>query len=280
MTKQTCLGVALVGLLLSSAPVLAEGETAATVVAEVNGTQITLGQMVALRENLPEQYLGLPDDLLYKGILDQLVQQEVLAQSVKEQTTRDKANLENDKRAYLSGVVIKGVAETAVTDEALQKAYDARYKDVAPGKEYNAAHILVQTEEEAKAIKAELDGGADFAEIARTKSLDTGSGAAGGELGWFGLGMMVKPFEDAVIAATPGKVTEPVQSDFGWHLVLVKESRDAKNPTLDEIREDLAAEVESAAVEAKIKELVDAAKVAKPGETLDPALIKNTTLID
>ena len=271
-------GLALAATL--TAPVLAEGETAATVVATVNGTEITLGQMIALHENLPPQYLTLPDDVLFTGILEQLVQQEVLSQSHAALSVRDEANVTNDRRSYLSGVVIQGVISTAVTEEALQKAYDDRFKDAEPQKEYHAAHILVDSEEKAKELKAQLDGGADFAELAKANSTDTGSGAQGGDLGWFGLGMMVKPFEEAVVGAEPGKVTDPVQSDFGWHLVLVKETRIAEQPTLDQLRDELAAEVENTAINAKIEELTKGATVTREGEGFDPALLKKAELID
>jgi peptidyl-prolyl cis-trans isomerase C len=271
-------GVALVTAL--SAPVWAEGETAATVVATVNGKEITLGQMIALRENLPEQYQALPDDVLFNAILDQLIQQEALAQSITEPTARDQANMVNEQRSYLSGVVIEGVVRSAVTDEALQAAYDEKFKDAAPQTEYNAAHILVQDEAKAKDLKAQLDGGADFAELAKANSIDTGSGAVGGDLGWFGLGMMVKPFEDAVVAAEVGKVSDPVQTDFGWHLVLVKETRIAEKPSLDDLRDELAAEIETKAIDARVTEATAAAAVEKPGEKLDPALLKKSDLID
>jgi peptidyl-prolyl cis-trans isomerase C len=263
-----------------AAPVWAEGETAETVVATVNSVQITLGQMIALRETLPEQYQSLPDDVLFKGILDQLVQQEVLRQSVTDLSPRDTAAIENDLRGYVSGVAIQAIVQTAVTEEALQAAYDARFKDTVPQTEFNASHILVDTQEAADKLKADLAAGADFAELAKANSTDTGSGAAGGDLGWFGLGMMVKPFEDAVIAAKVGEVTAPVQSEFGWHLILVKETRVAANPTLDQIRDELAAEIENTAIEAKLAELQTAAKITRDGESIDPTILKNATLID
>jgi peptidyl-prolyl cis-trans isomerase C len=270
---------ALVAMVLAS-PVWAEGETAETVVATVNGTKITLGNMIALRESLPEQYQSLPDDVLFKGILDQLVQQETLQQSVTDLSPRQSAMVENERRGYVSGIAIEAIASAAVTDEALQAAYDARYKDAAPQTEYSAAHILVDTVEEAEAIKTELAGGADFAELAKAKSTDTGSGAQGGDLGWFGLGVMVQPFEDAVVAAKVGEVAGPVQSDFGYHLILVKETRAAANPPLDEIRDELAAEIENAAIEAKIEELSKTATITREGEGIDPAILKNSALID
>ena len=261
-------------------PVWAEGETADTVVSTVNGVNITLGQMVALRESLPEQYQSLPDDVLYNGILEQLIQQELLRQSVTKLSPRHTATLENDTRGYISGVAIESVVLSAVTDEALQAAYDARFKDAAPQTEYNAAHILVETVEAAEKLKAELAAGADFAELAKANSIDTGSGANGGDLGWFATCVMVKPFEDAVLAAKVGEVTGPIQSDFGQHLILVKETRIAENPTLDQIRDELAAEIENAAIEAKVKELTDAATITREGEGLDPTILKNSTLID
>lgn len=266
--------------LLLAAPVQAEGETAGTVVATVNGTEITLGHMVALRESLPEQYQALPDDVLFKGILDQLIQQETLEQATTDLAARDEITLENERRGYVSGVAIQRIAAEAVTEEALQAAYDTRFKDAAPQTEYHAAHILVATAEEAEKLKADLAGGADFAELAKAHSTDTGSGAAGGDLGWFGLGQMVKPFEEAVVAAKVGEVTAPVQSDFGYHLILVQETRIAEKPSLEMMRDELAAEIENAAIKAKLDELTKSATITREGEGLDPALLKNSALID
>ncbi len=271
-------GLALAALF--SAPAYAEGESASTVVATVNGTVITLGEMIAMRETLPEQYQSMADDVLFKGILDQLVQQEVLRQSITEMSPRNTAVLSNEARGYISGIAMENVALVAVTDEALQAAYDARFKDAAPQTEYHAAHILVKTAEEADAIKADLAAGGDFAEIAMTKSIDTGSGSAGGDLGWFGLGMMVKPFEDAVVAAKVGEVSGPIQTEFGYHLILVQETRIAANPTLDQLRDDLAQEIERTAVDALIADLSGKAAVTREGEGIDPAILKNTALID
>lgn len=263
-----------------SMPVLAQDTDADTIVATVNGTDITLGHMIALSESLPQQYQALPDDVLFKGVLDQLIQQTALEQSVTNVAKRDRLALENDRRGYLSGVALQVVVATAVTDATLQAAYDAKFARAEPATEYNAAHILVDTEDTAIDLKAQLDGGSDFAELARANSTDVGSGANGGDLGWFGTGMMVKPFEDAVIAAEVGKVTAPVRSDFGFHLILVKETRLAEAPTLDEMRDELAAEIERVTVEAHIKALTDAAQITRPGEGLDPTLLRDATLLD
>ncbi len=273
--------LAVASALAVTAPVMAQDMTADTVVATVNGTNITLGQMIVLRGTLSEQYQALPDDVLYKGILEQLIQQVVLEQSLGDKISkRDLIAVENNKRGYLSGIALQAVVGAAVTDATLQAAYDARFKDMAPANEYNAVHILVATEDEAKAIKSELDGGADFAEIAKAKSTDTGSGANGGDLGWFGLGAMVKPFEDAVIAAKVGEVTAPVQSDFGWHLIKVVETRIAAAPPLDDLRDELAAEIEQKAIEAHLNTLTTAATITRPGEAFDPKTLRDETVLD
>ena len=162
----------------------------------------------------------------------------------------------------------------------MQALFDEKYSHAEPGKEYSAAHILVATEEEAKAIRAELDGGADFAAIATEKSTDRGSAAAGGDLGWFGVGMMVKPFEDAVIAMQKGEISGPVESQFGWHVIKLNDVRTAAKPTIEDVRTELEGELQGRAVEARVTELTSAAKVEKKVEGIDPAILKNVALID
>jgi len=276
--------LALSAVLLSlslAAPVRAEDPTAATVVAVVNGVEITLGHMIAARSALPPQYQSLPDDVLFNGVLEQLIQQTALAQAGEGEETRgDLLMIENQKRAYLSGIVLGKVAETAVTDEALKKLYDEKYATAEPAKEFDAAHILVETEEEAKAIKADLDKGGDFAAIATEKSKDRGSAANGGALGWFGPGMMVKPFEDAVAVMEKGAISDPVKSDFGWHIIKLNDTRLAAVPAFDEVKEELAGDLRQQAVEAKVTELTKAAKVEKKADGIDPAVLKNSALID
>ncbi|MCU0802302.1 MAG: peptidylprolyl isomerase [Rhodobacteraceae bacterium] len=276
------MGIVAALLLSVATPALAQDAappTADTVVATVNGTTITLGHMIAVRETLPEQYQALPDDVLFNGILDQLVQQTALQQSLGTPSRRDALIVENAGRQHLSGVALQAVVTAAVTDESLQAAYDARFKDATPQTEYNAAHILVDSEEKALALKAEIEGGADFAEVAKANSTD-GAAANGGDLGWFGVGMMVKPFEDAVLAAEVGKVTGPVQTDFGWHLLIVKETRVAAQPTIDELRDELAAEVETNAVTAHVEGLTSAAEVTRTADGIDPAILRNGALLD
>ena len=255
--------------------------TADSVVATVNGTDITLGELIVLREKLPAQYQALPDDVLFKGLMDQAIQQAALEQSMGTDLTKhDTLWLQTDRRNYLAGRALQAVVKAAVNDQALQAAYDEKYANAAPELEFQAAHILVDSEDKAKELKAQIDGGADFAELAKANSTDTGSGANGGDLGWFRKGMMVKPFEDAVAAMQPGTVSDPIKTDFGWHVIKLNETREAAKPTLDEVREELAAEIEQKAVEAHVAKLTAEATVTRPGDAFDPAVLKDATILD
>jgi len=249
-----------------------------TVVATVGGTDITLGHMIVAKGTLPAQYRQLPDEVLFPGILDQLIQQTALAQSVETPTKATQLTIENQRSGLLAGEALGIVGEAAVTDEALQAAYDAAFGAAEPTQEYNASHILVETEEKALELIAELEGGADFATLAQEHSTGP-SGPNGGALGWFGPGMMVPEFEAAVVALEPGAVSPPVQTQFGWHVVTLNETRLAEKPTLDDVRQELAAELQQAAVEAHIAEVVEAADITRSEVEIDPSAISDLSLV-
>ncbi|UWR15459.1 peptidylprolyl isomerase [Sulfitobacter sp. M368] len=247
-----------------------------TVVATVNGTEITVGHMIVARATLPEQYQQLPDEILFKGILDQLVQQTALADTYRgDLPARVRLSMENENRSLVAGEVIEGVMAGPVDEDALKAAYDEQYASAEQGDEYNASHILVETQEEALAIKAELDGGADFAELAREKSTGP-SGPGGGSLGWFGKGMMVPSFEAAVIAMEAGAVSEPVETQFGWHVIMLNEIRKTEAPALDTVRDELELQIRQTRVQTTIDSITEAADVDRSAaEGIDPAILKN-----
>ncbi len=269
------------GLVLALAlPVHAQDTTADTVLATVGNVDITLGNVIVATSNLPDQYQQLPDDVLFNGILDQMIQQEALSQALGDDLSRsDRLGIENELRALRAAIVLQGAAEAAVTDEALQEAYDARFADATPATEYNANHILVETEDEAKALIAELEGGADFETLAKEHSTGP-SGPTGGALGWFGLGMMVPEFEQAVVALEPGAISGPVQTQFGWHVIKLNETRLAEAPTLDQMREELTNEIQETAVREAIDSLTGAVEVVRNEADIDPALIRQGNLLD
>jgi peptidyl-prolyl cis-trans isomerase C len=270
-------GLALALAVPAAAPALAQD--ADTVVATVGGTEITLGHMIVAKNTLPDQYRQLPDDVLFPGILDQLIQQVALAQSVETPTKATELQIDNQRTGLLAGEALGRVSQAAVTEEALQAAYEARFAEAEPTREYNAAHILVETEEAAQDIVAMLEDGADFAELARERSTGP-SGPDGGALGWFAAGQMVPEFAEAVTALEPGSISEPVQTQFGWHVVQLNDTRLAEAPPLDEVRGELAEELQNAAVEAHIEEVTSAAEVERAEVEIDPALLSDMSLVD
>lgn len=252
----------------------------ATVVARVNGEEITLGHIIVTFAALPQQYQQLPAETLYPNILEQLIQQSALAQSL---GTDDplfvKLSVENEHRALLAAEEIDRLLGTGSSDDDIRAAYDAKYSEGYGGDEFNASHILVETEDEAKNLKTMLDSGSDFAELAKEKSTGP-SGPNGGSLGWFGLGAMVPEFETAVVALEPGQVSDPVQTQFGWHVVKLNEQRKTKAPLLDDVREEIANKLQTELVENRVTELTAAAEIERPEiKDLDVNVIKNLDLV-
>src|SRR6056297_53285 len=273
---------ALAAGLMMGAPLLAQDTpTAKTVVATVGDTEITLGHMLALRAGLPQQYDQIPPEVLFKGVLDQLVQQHLLMHAHEgTPSLAAQVQLENERRAILAADVADDVLNDALTDAALQEAFEARYADADPETEYKAAHILVETEAEAKKLIEEIEDGANFAALAQEHSTGP-SGPSGGDLGWFGDGVMVPAFFDAVAALGEGGVSAPVQTQFGWHVIQLKETRVKERPALDEVRNELTGELRQAAFDAYIAELEAESSVARDaGDALNPALINQTDLLE
>jgi len=276
MTKRILAGAALSALLIT--PAMAQD--ADTVLATINGQDITLGHIIVAQSQLPEQYQALPDDVLLTGILEQLVQQEIVATAARpDLSTTMRLGLENEERAYVAALTLDDIAMADIPAEDLQAEYDAQYGAVEPVTEYNASHILVETEEEAQALVEDLEGGADFAELAVEHSTGP-SGPNGGQLGWFTAGMMVPAFEEAVFALEVGEVSAPVETRFGWHVVILNDSRDQAAPTLEEVRESLEEGLRQARVDAYIASLTAEAEIDRPELDIDAALIRNLDLLD
>ena len=275
----TFLGATAIAAALSTGAV-AQDVTAETVVASVGDTEITLGEIIIARTQLPQQYAQLPVELLFTGLVDQLIQQQLLADASTGTSAQIEYTLRNERRALVAADVITEIANTSVTEADLQAAYDERFTDAEDVPEFNAAHLLVETEEEAVAAKARIDEGAAFADVAR--EISTGpTGPNGGNLGWFGAGAMVPEFEQAVAALEVGGVTEPFETQFGWHVATLLETRVQALPTLDQVRSQLAQELQEIAITARIEELAEMQTVVRPEEgQFDPALIDALDLLD
>ena len=267
-----------------SGPVLAQdAPTRDTVLAEVNGTTITLGHLLAAHAALPDQFRVMPAETLFEPLIEQLIEQTVaMGDAEDDLSPRERLVLENERRAFVANAALTRVAEAAVTDETIAEAYKAfvtEFDGREPTPEYNASHIIVETEEEAVALKAELDAGADFAALAREHSFD-GAAANGGNLGWFGPGAMIPEFENAVAAMEKGAISGPLQTQFGWHLILLNDTRMSQAPALEEVRDALVQNLQREAAQAELTRLKDAATITRNFEGLDPAILSQTQLLD
>jgi peptidyl-prolyl cis-trans isomerase C len=229
----------------------AMAQTAATapapadpVVAKVNGQPIYLSDLKGAAQGLPENVRGVPPQTLYPMLLDQLIDGRALAAEARK-TGLDKDPAvqrqiaDAEDRTLDNAVLTKEVGPT-ITDAALHARYD---KDIAgkPGEEeVHAKHILVDNEDQAKKIIADLKGGADFAALAKQYSKDPGAAQQGGDLGFFKKDEMVPEFASAAFALQPGQISpQPVHTQFGWHVILVVERRRAQPPTFEQARDEL-----------------------------------------
>lgn len=280
MLKQvTFLGATAVAALLSTGA-FAQDVTADTVVATVGETEITMGEIIIARGLLPPQFAQLPDEVLFPGLVDQLIQQQLLADAAGDPSPGTAYALVNERRSLLASEVLTEIASSSVTEDDVQAAYDARFENAEDVQEFNASHLLVETQEEAAAAKARIDEGAAFADVARDVSTGP-TGPNGGNLGWFSAGAMVPPFEEAIMALAVGEVSEPFETQFGWHVATLNEKRVQALPTLEDMRSQIISELQEAAVTARLEELAAAETITKPEPgQFDPSVINAVELLD
>ena len=245
-------------------PLAAQEADPDTVVATVNGEPITLGDIASVRADLPQQYQQLPDEALYEGIRQQLVDQKLMTQAAEAAGVADEAPvrraLQIQRQSLLSDFYMRLQMRERLTAERLAEEYQTRYAEAEPVQEIRARHILVDSEEAAQDIKDQIDDGADFADLAAEHGTD-GTSEQGGDLGWFDRTVMVPDFAEAAFALEIGEVSEPVKTDFGWHLIEVTDTREAPVPTLEQVRGELARELGQAIAEEVMSDLRDAAEI-------------------
>ena len=261
-------------LLCAALPLAALAEAHDTVIATVNGTDITGADLRAAAAALPQQYQALPPEQLLEGLVEQLVRQQAVIDADGEETPEIAAQVDALRRNLVAQAAVEAHLADAVSEEEIETAYAALVEGFEPRPEFRASHILVETEEEAQALVAELEGGADFAEAARSRSMDPGSGARGGDLGWFGEGRMVPEFEAAVKALEPGATSAPVQSQFGWHVIRLEETRESSPPAIEEVRGSIEETLRAGAVQSYVDGVLAEAEVTRtPVGEIDAAAV-------
>ena len=218
------------------------------VVATVGGEAITEGDLTFAAEDLGQELANIPEADRRAFLVTVLIDMKVMAQAARGQGL-DKSDVFQQRLGYLEDRALRrayfsDVIAASVTEETVRAAYDQYLTTFQPQEEVHARHILVATKEEADAVKTELASGKAFEVIAMEKSLDPGGAQNGGDLGFFTHGMMVKPFEDGAFALTePGQISDPIETQFGWHIIKLEEKRAAVPPTFESMAQQLQQQV-------------------------------------
>ncbi len=244
----------------SSAPTVSKADA----VAVVNGQYISKATLTELEKEIAERGHG--QTFPKEKLIEELIQREILVQdAVQKQLDKSESivtQLESAKKTLLTQADVQDyIKANPVTDAEIKAEYDSKISALN-GTEYKARHILVKTEAEAKKLIAELDKGADFAKLANKNSLDAKESQNGGDLGWFTAGQMVAPFSEAVVKLEKGKYTKtPVQTQFGWHIILREDSRAQTPPPLDSVKDQLTPYLQRKKVQTMVEGLRKNAKV-------------------
>lgn len=256
----------------SNTPAISRDEA----IAVVNGTYISKKSLADLEQEIMQRTHGQP--FPRERLIEDLVRRELLFQDAQnkqlQRTPEFSRQLENIKKALLSQAVIEDYLNShPITDAELQAEYDKNVN--SSGQEYKARHILLKTEDDAKAVIVELDNGADFVELAKTKSTGP-SGPQGGDLGWFSASQMVPPFSEATIALEDGAYSkEPVETQFGWHVILREGSRTPTPPPFDAIKEQIRPQLQQQKIQDYLNQLQTQAKIEIFPEPAKPEPIQS-----
>jgi peptidyl-prolyl cis-trans isomerase C len=242
------------------------------VVATVDGKSITEADLGFIAQDLGQQLQQVPQDQLRAYLLTQLIGNKLIAGAAAkgglDQTDDYKAYIAYLTDHALNQAFIREDVVASVTPDQIKAEYDKEVAAIPDEDEVHARHILVSSEDDAKAIKAQLDGGADFATLAKAKSIEPGAKDSGGDLGYFKAGQMVKPFADAAFAMKVGEISQPVQTQFGWHIIKVEDRRKAAKPTL----QDMTQQISQTLYVAKYRELLQNLRAAAKIDIPDAAL--------
>ena len=264
--------ICLTALLAAGQPVNAQDANA--VIAKVNGAEIRQSDLTVAEEELGPSLQQMDPATRRENLIAFLIDMKIVAKAADDKKIGDKADFKQKlsfaRDRLLMDSLLATEGKAAVTDDAMKKVYEDATKQAGAEKEVRARHILVTTEEEAKAIKADLDKGADFAKLAKEKSKDPGA-ADGGDLGFFTKDQMVPEFSAVAFALEPGKVSDPVKSQFGWHVIKVEEAREKKPPAFEQVKPQIENFVIRKAQADYVTKLRTAAKVERMDKKDEPA---------
>ena len=251
------------------------------VVAKVDGVEVRQSDLNAALEDIAQ---GIPPQMsaeerreyLIAYVTDMMLIAKAAEARKLGDTPEFKKKMDQARVKLLMDAILTAEAKAATTDEAMKKVYAEAAKQMGEEQEVRARHILVETEDQAKAILADLKKGGDFAAIAKEKSKDTGAAAQGGDLGYFTKDQMVSEFAEVAFKLDKGKLSDPVKSQFGWHIILVEDKRQKPVPEFDKVKDQIESYVQRKAQADLVTKLRAEAKIEKmdapkPADSAKPA---------
>ena len=255
---------ALAVVLLAALPVRAQD--ANPVLAKVNGAEIRQSDLTLAEEELGPSLAQMDPSTKRENVLAFLIDMKIVAKAAEDKKVENnddfKKRLAFTRNRLLMDSLLATEGKAATTDEAMKKVYEDASKQITGEQEVRARHILVESEDDAKAIAAEVKKGADFAELAKKKSKDPGA-ADGGDLGFFTKDQMVPEFSAVAFTLEPGKISDPVKSQFGWHIIKVEEKRNRQAPAFEQVKAQIETYVTRKAQADYVAKLREAAKVER-----------------
>jgi peptidyl-prolyl cis-trans isomerase C len=267
--------VALAAFLIAPAAVRAQDSD--PLVARVNGVDIRQSDIALAEDEVGASMPQMAPDQKREYLITYLSDVIILAQTADKQKIGDrpdvKHRIEFERNKVLMETLLQDAGKAALTDDAMHKVYDDAVKQMPPEEEVHARHILVPTEDEAKEIEAELKKGADFATLAKEKSKDPGA-ADGGDLGYFTKDQMVPEFSEAAFKLEKGQISDPVHTQFGWHIIKVEDKRMKPTPTFDEVHgqlENFVAHKAQAELVENLRKTATIERLDKPAPAPDPS---------
>ena len=221
----------------------AEDKPGDTVVATVNGQPITESDLRFAENELGGEIANLPPEVKRRALAEYLIDNELFAKAAEEAKIAATPEFEQQMR-YLRRRVLRELyfdktLKGTISEDEAKKIYDEKIAQLKPEEEIEARHILVDSEEKAKELHAKIAAGADFAQLAKENSTDTGLQGPGRRLGYFGHGQMVPEFEAAAFKLEKGEVSEPVQEPFGWHIIKVEDRRKKEPPSFEAVKDTI-----------------------------------------
>src|SRR3954452_5226318 len=241
-------------------------EEANPVLAKVNGAEIRASDVALAEEELGPSLAQMDPASRKENVLSFLIDMKIVAKEAEDKkiAERDdfKTRLAFARNRLLMDNLLSVEGKAATTDENMKKVYEDAAKQITGEQEVHARHILVETEDQAKKIAEELKKGADFAELAKKDSKDPGA-SDGGDLGFFTKDQMVPEFSTVAFALEPGKISDPVKTQFGWHIIKVEEKRARKAPDFEQVKAQIETYVTRKAQADYVAKLREAAKVER-----------------